>query len=467
MKKIYVKLVIGFALLISIIFINNKVQAASASISANNTQPKEGETITVTASVSAGAWNLRLSGNGKTETIYGVTSDGNNNQDSKSITFTAGAPGTKYEFSLTGGMTDASSDEEESVNKSILIEVAQNISDQQPSTPSVPDPQPIPDPEPQTPSTPVPEPVVTKSNNANLSNLGIKPNDFTGFKANKTSYDVEVPNDVDKVEVYASKAKGQDKQTITGNGTKKLEVGKNTVVVTVVAEDGTTKKEYTLNITRLEAEEKESEENTNMEDVFGLQQLEIEGIQLNPEFKTDIYEYKINLREDKEKLDIETIPTTNNVNIQITGNENLKEGENTITILVEDDNTQKVITYQITVNKVLPIEQIAQTKSNKIMDKQVFILVAIAIVIVVLIAVLIIKHIRQNKGVYGQVPFSGLNEDEDEDFYNDEDEDEEYDQYDDSEFDNVDTEDEEEEEEEEFEEYMQRRNKLSKGKRFR
>lgn len=467
MKK---KIISMIFLICATIAIHNCSKAASATIHCDETGTVNNP-INISVSGSAVQWNLVLKVNG---TIISNSNELENVDGNKSIalsgTYTPTSEGN-LTVTLEGSITEATNGKTITSFDSKLIKVINSdqqtpsVPDPQPSTPSVPDPQPIPDPEPQTPSTPVPEPVVTKSNNANLSNLGIKPNDFTGFKANKTSYDVEVPNDVDKVEVYASKAKGQDKQTITGNGTKKLEVGKNTVVVTVVAEDGTTKKEYTLNITRLEAEEKEAEENTNMEDVFGLQQLEIEGIQLNPEFKTDIYEYKINLREDKEKLDIETIPTTNNVNIQITGNENLKEGENTITILVEDDNTQKVITYQITVNKVLPIEQIAQTKSNKIMDKQVLILVAIAIVIVVLIAVLIIKHIRQNKGVYGQVPFSGLNEDEDEDFYNDEDE--EYEQYDDSEFDNVDTEYTEDEEEEEFEEYMQRRNKLSKGKRFR
>ena len=36
----------------------------------------------------------------------------------------------------------------------------------------------------------------SKSNVATLSNLGIRPNDFSGFNANKTSYSTEVPNNV-------------------------------------------------------------------------------------------------------------------------------------------------------------------------------------------------------------------------------------------------------------------------------
>ena len=38
-----------------------------------------------------------------------------------------------------------------------------------------------------------------KSNNANLSNLGMNPNDFKGFKPNQTTYNVTVPNNVEKV----------------------------------------------------------------------------------------------------------------------------------------------------------------------------------------------------------------------------------------------------------------------------
>ena len=46
----------------------------------------------------------------------------------------------------------------------------------------------------------------TKSNVATLSNLGIKGQyDFTGFTSSKTSYSVTVPNDVESVEIYASK----------------------------------------------------------------------------------------------------------------------------------------------------------------------------------------------------------------------------------------------------------------------
>ena len=43
-----------------------------------------------------------------------------------------------------------------------------------------------------------------KSDNADLTNLGIRPNDFSGFTPNKLTYDVTVPLDVESIEVYAT-----------------------------------------------------------------------------------------------------------------------------------------------------------------------------------------------------------------------------------------------------------------------
>ena len=87
----------------------------------------------------------------------------------------------------------------------------------------------------------------SKSNNANLSNLGIRPHDFSGFKANISSYNVTVPEETESVEVYA---KAQDsKASISGTGNLSLREGLNVVSITVTAEDGTTKT-YTLNIIR-------------------------------------------------------------------------------------------------------------------------------------------------------------------------------------------------------------------------
>ena len=99
-----------------------------------------------------------------------------------------------------------------------------------------------------------------ESNNANLSNLGIKPNDFTGFKPNKNSYNVTVPNDVTSIEVYAYK--GDEGQSVSGTGKKNLNEGENTFEVKVVSEDRSKTNTYTIVVTREKSENSEQENNT-------------------------------------------------------------------------------------------------------------------------------------------------------------------------------------------------------------
>ena len=269
----------------------------------------------------------------------------------------------------------------------------------------------------------------TKSNNANLKNLGIRPNDFSGFTANKTEYAVEVPNEVENIEIYA--VKGTDGQTISGTGNKTLTEGENAFNVTVTAEDGTTKKIYTINIRRKAKDEttntEEPEDTTDNtengeeqpKEVFGLSELGITGFDLDPEFKTDIFEYKLQLKEDKDKLDIITVATEANSNITITGNENLKNGENIITILVTNETGDKTATYQITVNKDI------ETKDNTIAEEQeriqqekqkkIIILSASAAFVVIVGVIAIIVIIKKSKASTVQIPYSNLyDEDEEE-----------------------------------------------------
>ena len=313
-KKIFVILAV---LILGVLIKSGKVEAATSSISASTTSPTQGQTVTVTGSVTAGAWNLQLSGAGKTETIYGYTNENANASASKSISFVAGEPGTTYTISLIGDMTDISSNNSEAVNKSIVITVAANTNNSttsggntnnnegssggettgsnNPETPSTPTTNN------QTPTNPTTTPTPQKSSNANLSNLGIRPNDFSGFRQGTTTYNVTVPNDVESVEVYATKA--DSKATVAGTGTKTLQEGANTLTVTVTAEDGT-KKTYTINVTREAVTENEDEnttdENTVPEETIqenqeaigdGLSELTINNVKLTPSFETGVYEY--------------------------------------------------------------------------------------------------------------------------------------------------------------------------------
>lgn len=245
-----------------------------------------------------------------------------------------------------------------------------------------------------------------KSSNANLNDLGVTPNDFTGFKTGTTSYEVTVPETTEVVEVYA---KAQDsKATVTGTGKKNLEKGENKVDVVVTAEDGT-KKTYTINIIR-EVQQEDSENTGNevvdAQDSDGLAELKVSNLSLSPEFKTNVYEYTVKYIGEDTKLDIEAKPTNENYIVEVTGNEDLQEGENIITILVSDKNEENVATYQITVNKSLVDEEaIAREEAQKQEQQKKIIIGSVIAVIVLCIIIFIVIRRRRNKNLVEE--FSG------------------------------------------------------------
>ena len=270
-----------------------------------------------------------------------------------------------------------------------------------------------------------------EESNANLSNLGIKPHDFSGFRYGTTTYDVTVPADVEEIEVYATAQAKSAK--VSGTGTKTLEDGLNSFDVTVTAEDGTTKT-YTINVTRETAEEESNEETETTENTEnvqerysgdGLASLKVADLELSPKFDTTIYEYKVKYIGELTKLDIEATGTDPYYEIDITGNEDLKEGENFITILVSDPDGNNVATYQITVDKSLVDEEAIareQEEARKKEEQRKMLIIGgvVAVVVIAIIIFLIVRH-KRNKAWAEEytVPYSGLNDDNDNGYYGD------------------------------------------------
>lgn len=459
MKKILGKvMLLIFTFAIGIILKTTNVEASSVSLSANTQTPQQGQTVTVTASVTSGAWNLKLVGAGKSETIYGYTNSNSNSSASKSISFTAGEPGTTYTISLTGDMTDINATTAETVNKSITITVAKTSTNNNTNNDNTSNSKPNANSN-------------AKSNVATLSNLGITPNDFKGFTPSKLSYSTEVPNDVETIEIYAKK--GQNGQTISGIGKKTLKEGNNTFNIVVTAEDGKTQKTYTLNVTRKAKEDNSNKnenvnENVNENEIvpdeteetteanFGLTKLSISGLELQPQFQTDVYEYRVELKEDLDKLDIEAISIQENADIEIMGNENLQEGENIITILVKGDSEDKNVAYQIIVNKSVQNQE-EQTNKNEIIN---IIIIAVAAgVLLIVLTVIIVKKVK-NSNNKAFVPYENL--------FDDTEENEEIDMFETSNNPITPTQDDENSFDDfDDEETKQKHKKRSKGKRFK
>ena len=215
-------------------------------------------------------------------------------------------------------------------------------------------------------------------------------------------------DDVETIEIYAKK--GQSGQTISGTGKKTLKEGTNTFSIVVTAEDGKTQKTYTLNITRKAQEDTTSEEAEDpTAQAFGLTELTISGIELEPQFKTDVYEYTADLKSDLNTLDIKAIATEENAKVEITGNENLQDGENIITITVKGDGEDKNVTYKITVSKEIAQEKEVDVSNKK--EKLTYIIIATVIaIIIIILVVFIVKKVTNEDESF--IPYQDINNDE-------------------------------------------------------
>lgn len=107
----------------------------------------------------------------------------------------------------------------------------------------------------------------SSSNNAKLKSLKVEGYSLSpSFSPSKTSYTLEVPNDVKKLNITATTEDDNAKSTIFG--ASNLTIGENNVKVTVTASDGTTK-EYIIKVKRLESEDDIPEVSTDAETESG------------------------------------------------------------------------------------------------------------------------------------------------------------------------------------------------------
>lgn len=252
------------------------------------------------------------------------------------------------------------------------------------------------------------------ASDATLKNLGINPKeyDFSGFKKDQTEYSVEVPNEIKTVEVYAEAT--DSKAQVTGTGDIGLNEGANEAKVEVIAQDGT-KKTYTITITR-----KASETAATTDSKFGLSSLSISGQTISPNFKNTIYSYTVGIKEDISSLEINAVATDKEAKIEIMGNENLQQGENTITVIVKNEKTNQTVTYKITVNKNVVSETKVErnffnpsTWGKEMIIKS--IIVAVLILLIIIAVVLKVKISKEAKLENGNdnhddIDFPGANE---------------------------------------------------------
>lgn len=387
-----IKFIIAAIIAIGIMTVSKCTFAAGASVTASKSSINIGDTVTISASIKdTEAWNLKLSASGGE--LSGTTEDADSagSEVSKNVlsaNFKASEKGT-YTIKLSGQIT-GSDLKKQTVSKSIDITVNEkketnntgnNNSNNNSNT--------------------------TKSSNANLKTLGVTPKqyDFSGFNKSKTKYSVTVPANVDSLKVIAKTEDSKASLKITGNSG--FDVGSdNNIKIVVTAEDKKTTKTYEINVTKLAAEEEKPGNVIEEDEDLYLTSLEIEGIELTPEFSKDVYSYSANLNDENlTSVKVKAKANIEKANIETTGNTNLVEGENTINVVVI--NGDKKVTYQIILTKALTIttaigeNQNSSSSNNLIGSIKNYAIIAIVIVILIIVAIIVLICLihKENKKI--------------------------------------------------------------------
>ena len=130
---------------------------------------------------------------------------------------------------------------------------------------------------------------------------------------------------------------------------EKFDIKYNQIEININGQEEKETSNSELNNVLQNSEEKEQENNLQNNTNLDVMRLNVEGI--NPEFNSQITEYYIIIDEDISNIDVSAIPENINSKVEITGNRSLKEGLNTIKILVTSQDATNKKEYKIYVTK--------------------------------------------------------------------------------------------------------------------
>lgn len=168
----------------------------------------------------------------------------------------------------------------------------------------------------------------TNKSNADLKSLRV---DIEGivptFDKNVKQYYLNIQNTINNIDVLAVAENPKSSIEITGN--TNLKDGLNVISIKVVSEDKTQENIYNINVTKTANLDTA---NTNLET------LAIENVLLNPPFDNTITHYDIEISNSTTQLNILAVSENENASTSISGNNDLKEGNNQIVISVTASN---------------------------------------------------------------------------------------------------------------------------------
>ena len=348
MKKNVKKILFLILLFFVILFYNTIVNAASFSASASKTTLTKGSTatVTITASDCAGKFSITSSDSN----VVSISSSSEwVESGSKSITITAKKEGSAKITVKAADVSDSSANVV-SGSKSISITVKDTTSNNNSNSNSN----------------------NSNNNNNNNNNNNPTPAEPTFTSTNETVYAKSKANIRSSYSTSSTKVGSLsegDSVTRIGignNGWSKITYNGQTAYVSTSLLTKTKPEENNKNNETTDNTTDNSEENNDKpeETILQLDELKIENYDLTPEFSKDIYEYKVNIDEDIGKLNIEPISNDKDITIEVKGNENLKIGDNLITITLKKDGVEEKV-YNITVTKKENVKVETVTKINQ------------------------------------------------------------------------------------------------------
>lgn len=222
-----------------------------------------------------------------------------------------------------------------------------------------------------------------KSSNNYLSSITVNVGNLSPeFYRETFEYTVEnLPEDITEIEVNATAE--DERANISGLGIISLEPGENRIQIDVTAENENVR-EYVLIVNTKEE---------LLESDLRLEDLQISQIDKNGEFKPldiqfdkETFEYAIDVENDIVDLDVNPTVQKEGIIVETTGEKNLKDGENVVSITLTAQNNEEIQTsYIIKVNRKSGIE----ASANVVMLNEDWKIVVIGISLLILIVEII------------------------------------------------------------------------------
>ncbi len=299
--------------------------AASVTFSASATSVTVGTKVTINLKGTAAAWDLYIEGDGiEQKALVGYSQSTENESFSDSVSFTPTKAGT-YTINLTGKIVDETETEGNAVNKTVTITVKEKSTSSGSSS-----------------SGGNSSSGGSSSSGSNSSSGSTTTKTPTFKSADRTVYTTQTANLRSSWSTSSSATTVPAGTALTLTGTSSETI--NGYVWYRVTYNGATR--YIANYLVSNTKPQETKE-TEKSDNNDLASLTIEGITLEPSFSKDVTEYTVQLAEEVTELTIDAQAESGEAEVEIDGNKDLQDGENTITITVTaEDGTTKEYTIK-------------------------------------------------------------------------------------------------------------------------